>query len=527
MASTERKSAQNEQQDYEWPTEWPIVPILVVDHSKQPSRRRPMMDPSDSLFAPEWPTFTDTVLERGSFGIENRPPPLTSSTITPTSPNKLTKTPTRSATPSSPLKEDWTSTTIDIRTPDTAFEKGTLSPQWTDASTGPIVPQWVTTQPPASSSISDLKSPKHTTYHIYHAKSHRHYTATTRRRPKKQMKCFACLRRAPRVSEKERAAAIEKGLLSSTSGNASLGAGATLQEDWGYGAGLPGEGEEEEGYFWHKPFGCGKRRGKRGKESATPRNQKGKKVRTFRRGVSKEQSTVLAEVPHHCLWKKWKVVWYDEDAAEELQRSESNWELPPGKTADEDALRKRLKKRKGKDDRSVTELVWHKAFSKKVRQYDFTLGNLDFCWKGTSTVTGTGFWKNWLRYNHLKLVARIPLADHPKDVAICDSGFREIVLAKYTSSSKYIKAGALEMYDDVINHVWREYVLPQERQEGKGTKEKEEGSFKYGRSPATVKETRFWDTLVATGMCMVVGEWQKRETVRQIIAALASGAAGA
>jgi hypothetical protein len=84
------------------------------------------------------------------------------------------------------------------------------------------------------------------------------------------------------------------------------------------------------------------------------------------------------------------------------------------------------------------------------------------------------------------------------------------------------------MYDDVINHVWREYVLPMEWQERKGReKEKGDGSFKYGRSPATVKETRFWDALVATGMCMIVGEWQKRETCRQILAAIAGAAGGA
>lgn len=482
------------------------------------------MNPTDSLFAPEWPSFTDPVLERGSFGIEDRPPPPTSLINPPSSPNKLTKAPTntRTDTPSSPLKEDWSPTTNDIRTTDTAFEKGTLSPQWTKMSESPIAPQWIPIPFPASSSISDLKSPRNTTYHVYHAKHRRHYIATTRRRAKKPMKCLSCLRRTPKVSAKERAAAIEKGLLSATSGDAD----AVLKEDWRCGGGLPAEEEEEEeGYFWHKPFGCGKKR----ESSTTPRDSRGKKVRTVRKGVSKEGSTVLAEVPKNWGWKKWRIVWDDaeERGVEALQRAERDWEIELARTVDEDAMRKTWLRRE-RDGRDVTELVWYKVFSKKLRQYDFSIGHLDFRWKGTSTVTGTGFWRGWLRYNHLKLVVRVPLADHPKDIAICDSGFREVVLAKYTSSTKYMKAGALEMFDDVINHVWREYVLPMERQErNRREKEKEDGSFKYGRNPATVKETRFWDALVATGMCMVVGEWQKRETCRQILAALASGAGGA
>lgn len=540
MATTEEKLAQSDNPDgLQWPSQWQILPILIIDHIEQPTSPRRIMDPQQSLFAAEWPVMSNDVVRRDSFGIQDRSATPTSPSNPPSSPNKLQKT--HSNPPSSPLREDWTPTTTgDIRTSDAAFEKGTLTPQWTNASTGPLSPTWlnVNNRPASSSVVSDLKAPQHTTYHIYHKKSRRHYIATTKRRAKKPPKMCLCFRRKPKVDEKQRQEAIEKGLISKTSGHPE----SVLAEDWTYGSGLPGEDEEdEEGYFWHKPFSCRTWRRRRAKESTTPRDAKGKKVRTLRKGVSKEESVVVAELPKVMLWKRWKIVWTDSesrnDEAVQLERRESRWEMPDsdpngydGEGNEKKGRKKRLRKQKGEKTREVTELVWTKPFSKKCRQYDFKFGSLSFRWKGTSTVEGTGFWKSWLRYNHLKLVVRIPLADHPKDIAISDEGYKEVVLAKYTSSTKYCKAGILEMYDDVIAHVWKEYVLPQERlamRRANGEKEKENGSFKYDRSPTSVKESQFWDALIATGMCMIIGEWEKRETIRQIIQALgtAGGAA--
>jgi len=79
---------------------------------------------------------------------------------------------------------------------------------------------------------------------------------------------------------------------------------------------------------------------------------------------------------------------------------------------------------------------------------------------------------------------------------------------------KIDKAGVLEVFDDAVERLWREHL-----------KTNTEKSFNYG--PDTVKESRLWDVLVSTALWMIIGEWQKRETTRQITAALISGAAGA
>lgn len=46
-----------------------------------------------------------------------------------------------------------------------------------------------------------------------------------------------------------------------------------------------------------------------------------------------------------------------------------------------------------------------------------------------------------------------------------------------------------------------------------------------GSDTASVKHTRLYDIIVATAICMVVGEWQKRDWLRKIIK-LAAGEAG-
>lgn len=125
-----------------------------------------------------------------------------------------------------------------------------------------------------------------------------------------------------------------------------------------------------------------------------------------------------------------------------------------------------------------------------------------------------------MRYNHLKLMARVPLL--PKDVATfptphskSDHAFKYICLARYTSSIGARKAGMLEIYDAAIHRFLLEDV---------GKETLMEQGIEVGTDLETVKHTRLYDIVVATGMCMIIGEWQKRKTIR-ILAEIALGEA--
>jgi hypothetical protein len=388
-------------------------------------------------------------------------------------------TPTHSLPPSTPssrfdttaIEPDWH--TRLVVTSDSDFQKGTLTPSWRGKD-DPIAAQWQSVQNPSfESKDSDRKT--NTTYHIYHAKSRRHYIITTVERPKKKSKHrLWCFGRKNGGKDSGIEAGIEKGLISDPKYDTSLSVEDVMTEDF-----PPEKSVREEGYFIHKPV-CFKHRPK-----------------TFRRGTSKEESTILAELHTTWFWRRFKTVWLDGSwDASGMMRDVQDFRLPEYKQKDR--------------DKDVTELVWARLFSTKFREYKFTFGDIEFLWKGTGTVSATGKLKSWARYNHLKLVARIPLTSQSPDL-------REVCLAKFTSTLQIDKAGVLEVFDDAVDRLWREHL--------KGEKGKTEGNFDYG--PDTVKESRFWDVLMSTALFMIMGEWQKREVTRQVLVGIITGAAGA
>ena len=526
------------------PAEWPIVPVLIVDHTQDPSAE------PYTTNAAELRSLAESNLSSTPSRIETDRRPVVSSNAsasTRVSPSPLL---IRPVSPSSPLQEDWS-----LR--DKSFEMGPISPEWTTLSDGALSPRWEKQQQKRnSSSGSILKEPKLTVYHIYQKKSRRHYTATTKLRRKKKRKwCWSkgggcgLFHRKARISEKEHAEAIEKGLMSATS-NTGIGLPEERWDTGGfpleYATGKEPEEEEEEGYFWHQPGGIKKR--------------KLKKVRTFRKGVSKENSTILAEIPGVWFWKRWNIKWREEsdENARKLQQAAKSWSMP----AEEDVLSinsenpndKKKKKKKATqpvDPSKLTQLKWADPLSKKTRQYTFTHGPLTFHWKGTSTVRSTRPFKAWCRYNHLKLVAEIPTparssadAKAPASAPPSPPPLRHtLVLATYVSDADPTKPGTLTLRDDAIADVWRAFIVPSGGAAAAATPldgqariaaDRLRGDvFAYGGgrgrggADADVKDSRFWDVIVATGLCMIFGEWQKRETIRQIIQTLASGAGAA
>ena len=171
----------------------------------------------------------------------------------------------------------------------------------------------------------------------------------------------------------------------------------------------------------------------------------------------------------------------------------------------------------------VVMLDWVSPFSRDTRRYHFRYAGLDFYWKGTGTVKESRCCGMFLRYNHLKLVARVPLTDS-SDPQLSktankrknhDSEFGEVCLAKYTSLIGVKKSGTLEVFESAIHRIYQDYITPQN------------GTTKEVLDDVDgLKQTRLYHLVIATGMCMVIQERQKRETVKKTIELLIAGGEG-
>ncbi|KAK3063587.1 hypothetical protein LTS18_014362 [Coniosporium uncinatum] len=145
----------------------------------------------------------------------------------------------------------------------------------------------------------------------------------------------------------------------------------------------------------------------------------------------------------------------------------------------------------------VVHLDWTSPLSRNTRLYQFRYAGLEFCWKGTSTVKETRKFGSFLRYHHLKLVVKVSMNNPTEETRVSHAKY---CLAKYTASVAAEKAGMLEVYDTAIKCLLLEHV------EAHGGSELE-----------NVKETRVYDLVIATAMCMIVAEWQKRKTIKTLV----------
>jgi hypothetical protein len=174
----------------------------------------------------------------------------------------------------------------------------------------------------------------------------------------------------------------------------------------------------------------------------------------------------------------------------------------------------------------VVYLNWTSPFSRNTRQYHFRYAGLDFYWKGTGTVKETRKCGFFLHFNHLKLVAQLPSpAGESQGERV---GRHEVCLGKYTSSIATQKSGNLDLYDGAMWRLMAEHMpcAFAEVQQGVELAKNDSGVESAVAEIRPVKKTRLYQVVVATAMCMIIGEKQKRDTVRRIIEALITEGGG-
>jgi hypothetical protein len=126
----------------------------------------------------------------------------------------------------------------------------------------------------------------------------------------------------------------------------------------------------------------------------------------------------------------------------------------------------------------------------------------------------------FLRYNHLKLVARLP--------AIKGERQRiqpEVCLGTFTSSVAAQKNGTLELFDAAILRLVQEHIptmLAWISFEDSPCSHEEDEAWLISK----MKRSTLYHVIVATAMCMILGKKEKRHTLEALFCAAAEGDAG-
>ncbi|KAJ5062646.1 hypothetical protein J3E74DRAFT_416543 [Bipolaris maydis] len=162
----------------------------------------------------------------------------------------------------------------------------------------------------------------------------------------------------------------------------------------------------------------------------------------------------------------------------------------------------------------VVHLRWMSPLSRHTRYYHFHYMDIDFYWKGTASVSESRACGLFLRFNHLKLVARLPIVDDKKH----EQG--EPCLGKYTCSIAAKKNGTLEFFDDAILRLVDAYA-PSMLGLSSGEGQLEE-NMKNERVLRLRKST-LYQVFMATATCMIRSEKEKRHTLLELLTVAAEG----
>jgi hypothetical protein len=163
----------------------------------------------------------------------------------------------------------------------------------------------------------------------------------------------------------------------------------------------------------------------------------------------------------------------------------------------------------------VVYLSWMSPLSKDTRCYHFRYAGLDFYWKGTHIESDGVYSGVFLRHNHLKLIVQIPKCHYTQQSDGEERNYSEsgLCLAKYTSSINPEMAGTLEIFESAAS-VLQDYIPFDDNVEPVGLKT---GSF---------KRLSICEILLATAVCMIIGEYQKRMWVKGVFWGLVGAGVG-
>ncbi|KAF7122880.1 hypothetical protein CNMCM5793_000990 [Aspergillus hiratsukae] len=268
----------------------------------------------------------------------------------------------------------------------------------------------------------------------------------------------------------------------------------------------PSSIQDPNGYFVHKPY----------LSFADP-------PRTLRHGASKDGRTICL-IHGYGGWRRWRlqfgrdlgdaidprgvVRWHSRTNADNSVEADGDlegfrvhsWRFwgESGKKYHREVNAKRKQGLSTEDDptyyRSLkaTEacmLTWSAPFSRRTREYAFSYEGVDFVWKGTRDLPeDRKRARRLMPVHHLKLVAMLPgKVAHEAE---------EVVVAYFVCSAEEGEYGTLTTQDSKLCQ-----VLGLARTKG--------------ASPARVH-----DTIMATAVCMIIGEWEKRKVVVSVIFAL-------
>jgi hypothetical protein len=177
---------------------------------------------------------------------------------------------------------------------------------------------------------------------------------------------------------------------------------------------------------------------------------------------------------------------------------------------------------KSEEPMTATEIVylrWTNPLSRHTRCYHFHYAGIEFFWKGTGSVQESRTCGLLLRFNHLKLVAQLPTTGEKKEERA------EVCLGTYTSSVARRKNGTLEFFDATILRLIDDYAPSiLDAIDGVLEEEEEEDTARILR----MKRSTLYQVFVATAMCMIKSEKEKRHTLLDLlIAAITEGGGGA
>ncbi|KAJ5118051.1 hypothetical protein N7526_011074 [Penicillium atrosanguineum] len=159
----------------------------------------------------------------------------------------------------------------------------------------------------------------------------------------------------------------------------------------------------------------------------------------------------------------------------------------------------------------VIRLKWSSPLM-NARRYHFLYAGITFFWEGTRDLHVNEKWSRRLMpLNHLKLIAELP-------------GGERLFLAQFTSDFSSKKFGRLWVIDSAVSKLL-EIVDPFQGPDDSGSVV----GFKSQPQSINLRESRFRfnEIILATAMCMVIGEWQKRLTLWFIVILIAESGKGA